>query len=273
MSTSGHARRPLVAGNWKMNRTHLEAIRLVQALGVRLDSSTTDVVEVAVIPPATALRSVQTVVEADRLPFAWGAQDVSAHEEGSHTGDLAARMLTALGCTYVVVGHSERRADHAEDDEVVAAKAGAAQRAGLVPLVCVGESEEVRDAGEHVEHVIASLAASLDGLDASALGGADGEPARLVVAYEPVWAIGTGRTASTEQVQEMCEALRVRLADVVGDDVARATRVVYGGSVKPDNAEGVFAAPDVDGALVGGASLEAEDFAVICRAATTPDRT
>ena len=254
------ARRPWVGGNWKMHRTHLEALHLVQGVAWALPEEVTDAVDVVVLPPFTALRSVQTLVEADRLALAWGAQDLSPEAEGAHTGDVSGPMLAALGCTCVVVGHSERRTGHAETDADVAAKAAAAFASGLTPVLCLGETEDVREAGDHVGHCVAQLDGSTDGLSSE-------QCAATVVAYEPVWAIGTGKSAGPDDAQEICAALRARLAEVHGQDVAEAVRIVYGGSVKPDTAAGTFAQPDVDGALVGGASLSAEDFSAICRAA------
>jgi triosephosphate isomerase (TIM) len=201
---------------------------------------------------------VQTLVEADDLPLRLGAQDLSAHDSGARTGEVSGAMLALLGCTYVCVGHSERREYHGEDDAAVAAKAQAAHRHGLVPIVCVGEPLEVREAEEHVTYTLAQLDGSLEGLSAE-------QVARTVVAYEPVWAIGTGRTCDADDAQEVCAAIRARLAEVHGDGVAEQVRVLYGGSVKPSNVAGIMAQADVDGALVGGASLKAEDFAGIAR--------
>ncbi|RJK93750.1 triose-phosphate isomerase [Vallicoccus soli] len=253
------ARTPLMAGNWKMNLNHFEGVSLVQKVAQGLKDAKHDPAagEVVVLPPFTDLRSVQTVVMGDRLDVRYGAQDLSPHDAGAHTGDVSGAMLKALGCSYVVVGHSERRADHHETDEVVAAKVQAAYRHDLVPILCVGEGLEVRRAGQHVEHTLAQL----DG----ALGGVTEEQARtLVVAYEPVWAIGTGEVATPEDAQEVCAAVRGRLAERFSADVAQAVRVLYGGSVKGSNVAAIMAQPDVDGALVGGASLDAEDFVRIC---------
>lgn len=253
-------RRPLVAGNWKMNTTHLEAIALVQKVAFDLRERETDRVDVCVIPPFTGLRSVQTLVDGDRLPLAYGAQDCSQRASGAYTGDISAGMLARLGCSFVVVGHSERRQHHHEDDAVVAAKAVAVLAAGMTPIVCVGESEQVREAGEHVEHCVASLSGSLAGVTAE-------QGAGLVIAYEPVWAIGTGRSAGADDAQEMCAALRAQVGELHGDAAAAGVRLLYGGSVKPDNAAATLGQDDVDGALVGGASLVAADFTAIVRAA------
>jgi triosephosphate isomerase len=259
MSTaSASGRTPLIAGNWKMNLTHLEAIALVQKLALTLTDADYDATDVVVIPPYTSIRSVQTMVDGDRLRLRYGAQDVSPHPNGAHTGDISAAMLSALGCSFVVVGHSERRADHGESDEMVSAKVTAAVAAGIVPILCVGEPLEIRTAGDHVRHTTTQLARSLPQLT-------DSQARTLVVAYEPVWAIGTGETATPQDAQEVCAALRSTLAESLGGSVADGTRILYGGSVKPDNIASVMAMPDVDGALVGGASLTAPDFAGIIR--------
>ncbi len=257
-------RKPLIAGNWKMNLTHLEAIALVQKVSFGLREKEADEVEVAVIPPFTAIRSVQTLIEGDKLPLVYGAQDLSAHSSGAYTGEIAGSMLAKLGCTYVIVGHSERRQYHHEDDSVVASKVRAAYAAGLTPILCVGEQEEVREDQRHIEHVLDSLTASLAGVDSAHIEEPSGS---LVIAYEPVWAIGTGKTASCDDAQEMCAVLRERLSEVVSPGAAERTRVLYGGSVKPGNAAEILAEPDIDGALVGGASLIGEDFCGIVRGA------
>jgi triosephosphate isomerase (TIM) len=252
------ARRPLMAGNWKMNLNHLEAIALVQKLAFSLTDRQLDDVEVVVLPPFTALRSVQTLVDGDRLQIGYGAQDLSPHPPGARTGDIAGSMLAKLGCTYVVVGHSERRSYHHEDDAVVNAKVKAAFGNDLVPILCVGEGLEVREAGAHVAHTVAQLDAALDGRSAE-------QVASMVVAYEPVWAIGTGRTATPADAQEVIGALRHRLAETFNDRTAEAVRLLYGGSVKGSNIAGIMDQSDIDGALVGGASLTPEEFVAICR--------
>jgi triosephosphate isomerase (TIM) len=254
------ARTPLIAGNWKMNLTHLEAIGLVQKLAFSLTEKELDTVEVVVLPPFTALRSVQTLVTGDKLGVGYGAQDLSPHDSGAYTGDVSGVMLAALACQYVTVGHSERRALHGEDDAVVAGKAQAALRHGITPIVCVGEGLEIRQAGDHVAHCCSQLDASLEGLTAEQVAG-------LVIAYEPVWAIGTGEVATPEDAQEVCGALRARLAERFGPETAAAVRILYGGSVKAANTAGILAGPDIDGALVGGASLDADEFTQICRTA------
>ena len=253
-------RTPLMAGNWKMNLNHQEAVVLVQKLAWTLDDKKHDYAnaEVVVIPPFVDIRSVQTLVDGDRLKVKYGAQDVSVHDAGAYTGEVAASMLAKLGVSYVVVGHSERREYHGETDAVVNAKAHKAHDAGMTPIVCVGEGLEVRKAGEHVAHTLAQVEGSLAGFTAEQVAG-------LVVAYEPVWAIGTGEVATPEDAQEVCGAIRDRVRELLGDEAADGLRVLYGGSVKASNVVGIMAKDDVDGALVGGASLDAEEFAGIAR--------
>ncbi|MFD2094245.1 triose-phosphate isomerase [Blastococcus deserti] len=263
----GEDRRTLIAGNWKMNLTHLEAIGLVQKLAFSVPEAVLDTAEVVVLPPFTALRSVQTLVTGDKLPVGYGAQDLSVHDSGAYTGEVSGGMLAALACQYVTVGHSERRAMHHEDDAVVAAKAQAALRHGIVPIVCVGEGLDVRRAGEHVAFCTSQLDASLEGLTAEQIGGGGPDGAPIVIAYEPVWAIGTGEVATPEDAQEVCGALRARLAERFGPETAASVRILYGGSVKAASTAGILAGPDIDGALVGGASLDADEFAQICRIA------
>ena len=255
-----HTRTPLMAGNWKMNLNHQEAVVLVQKLAWTLADKRHDYgrVEVVVVPPFTDLRSVQTLVDGDRLLVKYAAQDVSTHDAGAYTGEISAGMLAKLGCSYVVVGHSERREYHAEDDQEVNAKAHQTLGAGMVPIVCVGEGLEVRQAGGHVAHCLAQIDGSLAGFTAEQVAG-------LVIAYEPVWAIGTGEVATPEDAQEVCAAIRERIREVHGDEAADAVRVLYGGSVKASNVGGIMAKDDVDGCLVGGASLQADEFGGICR--------
>ncbi len=257
-ATRAGGRKPLMAGNWKMNLNHLEAIALTQKLEFSLTPADYEAVEVAVLPPFTDIRSVQTLIDGDRLGLVYGAQDLSPYDAGAYTGDVSGAMLAKLGCTYVVVGHSERRQHHAETDEAVNTKVQAALRHGLAPIVCVGEGLDVRREGGHVPHCLAQL----DG----AFAGVPADKARtVVVAYEPVWAIGTGEVATPEDAQEVCAAIRTRLAELYTGDLADHVRVLYGGSVKASNIAGIMAQPDVDGALVGGASLDAGEFAVICQ--------
>ncbi|GII87627.1 triosephosphate isomerase [Sphaerisporangium siamense] len=252
------ARKPLFAGNWKMNLNHLEAIALVQKLAFSLTDKDFDRADVAVLPPFTDLRSVQTLVDGDKLRIVYGAQDLSVHDSGAYTGEISGTMLAKLGCTYVLAGHSERRQYHREDDQVVGAKVQAAYRHSLTPILCVGEGLPVRQAGGHVAYAVSQLDAALNGVKT--------EQARsLVLAYEPVWAIGTGEVATPDDAQEVCTALRARLAELYDAEVAAAVRILYGGSVKSDNIAGIMAQPDVDGALVGGASLDPADFVKICR--------
>ena len=247
-----------MAGNWKMNLNHLEAIALVQKLAFSLTEKQLTDVEVAVLPPFTDIRSVQTLVDGDKLLIGYGAQDVSPHPSGAYTGEVSGPMLSKLGCQYVVVGHSERRAYHHEDDALVNAKVKAALGNGLVPILCVGEGLDVRESGGHVAHTLGQLDADLDGLKPD-----DAE--KVVIAYEPVWAIGTGKTATPEDAQEVIGALRTRLAERYSGGVADRTRILYGGSVKANNIASIMAEPDIDGALVGGASIDAAEFVRICR--------
>ncbi|KRF36075.1 triose-phosphate isomerase [Nocardioides sp. Soil805] len=254
------SRTPIMAGNWKCNLNHQEAVVLVQKLAWTLSDKRHDYgkVEVVVVPPFTDLRSVQTMVDGDRLSLKYGAQDVSTHDGGAYTGEISAAMLAKLGCSYVVVGHSERREHHGESDETVNAKAHKALAAGMTPIVCVGEGLEVRKAGEQVTFTLAQVDGSLAGFTAEQVAG-------LVVAYEPVWAIGTGEVATPDDAQEVCGAIRERIREVHGDAAADGVRIQYGGSVKAANVAGIMEKPDVDGCLVGGASLQAEEFGGICR--------
>jgi triosephosphate isomerase len=260
MPPVAETRTPLMAGNWKSNLNHQEAVVLVQKLAWTLDDKKHDYsrVEVVVLPPYTDIRSVQTLVDGDRLPIRYGAQDVSEHDGGAYTGEISAAMLAKLGCSYVVVGHSERREHHGETDELVNTKAHKALAAGMTPIVCVGEGLEVRQAGEHVAHTIHQVEGSLAGFTAEQVAG-------LVVAYEPVWAIGTGEVATPDDAQEVCAAIREHCRASHGDAAADGVRILYGGSVKAANVAGIMTEPDVDGCLVGGASLQADEFGGICR--------
>jgi triosephosphate isomerase (TIM) len=248
----------LIAGNWKMNLNHLEAIALVQKLAWTLTPKDFTFVEVVVLPPFTDLRSVQTLVDGDKLRIGYGAQDLSQHAKGAYTGDISGPMLAKLGCSYVLAGHSERRQYHNEDDALVNAKVRAALAVSITPILCVGETLEIRRAGDQVAHVIGQLDGSLAAVPAEAV-------ASMVVAYEPIWAIGTGEVASPDDAQEMCGAIRERISAVHGADTGASVRILYGGSVKDDNIAPIMAQQDVDGALVGGASLDAVQFASICR--------
>jgi triosephosphate isomerase len=253
-------RTPFIAGNWKMHLNHQEAVVLVQKLAWTLSDKRHDYskVEVAVFPPYTDIRSVQTLVDGDRLPIRYGAQNVSNHDDGAYTGEISGSMLAKLGCSYVIVGHSERRENYGETDEWVALKARQAFKHGLTPIVCVGEGLHVRQEGEQIAFTTDQVTRSLDGLTSE-------QVATLVIAYEPIWAIGTGEVATPEDAQEVCAAIRVQIRESYGDEAADAVRIQYGGSVKAANVASIMAQPDVDGALVGGASLQADEFAAICR--------
>ena len=250
------ARKPLIAGNWKMNLNHFEAIALVQKIAFSLPDKYFDKVDVTVIPPFTDLRSVQTLVDGDKLRLTYGAQDVSKHDSGAYTGEVSGSFLAKLGCSFAVVGHSERRTYHAEDDALVAAKAAAALKHGLTPIVCIGEGLEIREAGEHVAYNVTQLKGSLAGLSPEQIGAS-------VIAYEPVWAIGTGRVASAADAQEVCAAIRAELGELATPAIADTVRVLYGGSVNAKNIGELIGQTDVDGALVGGASLDGEQFAIL----------
>lgn len=249
---------PLMAGNWKMNLDWKQGLALVEDLGDALKGLDTSAVEAVVLPPAVDLRTVQTAVDAGKLPIGYGAQDISEHESGAYTGEISGAMLTALGATYVAVGHSERRQYHGETEQVTNAKVKAAFAAGLTPILCVGEPLDERKAGKQVEFSLAQVEGGLEGLDAE-------QVARTVIAYEPVWAIGTGEVATPDDAQEVCAAIREWVRTVHGDTAADAVRVLYGGSVKSSNVAELMQRPDVDGALVGGASLKADEFAKIVR--------
>ncbi|MGB5796214.1 MAG: triose-phosphate isomerase [Mycolicibacter algericus] len=250
------SRKPLIAGNWKMNLNHFEAIALVQKVAFSLPDKYYDKVDVTVLPPFTDLRSVQTLVDGDKLRLTFGAQDLSQHDAGAYTGEISGAFLAKLGCSYVVVGHSERRSYHGEDDALVAAKAAAALKHGLTPIICVGEHLEIREAGNHVEYCVDQLRGSLSGLSAEQIGAS-------VIAYEPVWAIGPGRVAGAADAQEVCAAIRAELGKLASPKIAEAVRVLYGGSVNAKNIGELIAQPDVDGGLVGGASLDGEQFATL----------
>jgi triosephosphate isomerase (TIM) len=260
VARSAVTRMPLIAGNWKMNLHHLEAIALVQKVAFSLKPQHFEAVEVVVLPPFTDIRSVQTLVDGDKLALRYGAQDLSPHAAGAYTGDISGAMLAKLGCSFVVVGHSERREHHHESDELVNAKVKAAFANSLTPILCVGERLEIREAGDHVSHCVDQLCADLAGVPAE-------QAASVVLAYEPVWAIGTGKVATPADAQEVCGAIRARLAELYSPELAAGVRILYGGSVKSTNAGEIVAQPDVDGALVGGASLDGAEFAGICIAA------
>jgi triosephosphate isomerase (TIM) len=247
-----------MAGNWKMNLNHFEAIALVQKIAFSLNDADYDACDVAVIPPFTDLRSVQTLIEGDKLSLLYGAQDCSRYESGAYTGEVSAAMLERLGCTFVLAGHSERRQYHHEDDAMVRAKAAIAMTHNMTPIVCVGEALDVRQAGDAVPHVLAQVDGSLADFSAEQVGS-------LVIAYEPVWAIGTGEVATPADAQDVCGAIRKRIRDMHGAATADAVRILYGGSVKANNVAEIMAEADIDGALIGGASLDVDEFVSIVR--------
>jgi triosephosphate isomerase len=251
-------RKPLIAGNWKMNLNHLEAIAVTQKLAFLLNDKDYEVSDIALLPPFVDIRSVQTLIDGDRLQLLYGAQDLSPFPSGAYTGDISGAMLAKLGCTFVVVGHSERRGHHGESNEVVNSKVKSALSHGLTPILCVGESDEVRSAQGHVDFVIEQLNASLAGITPA-------QVKKIVIAYEPIWAIGTGKTATVEDAQEMAAALRARVAKLANGPVASQIRILYGGSVKASLIKEIMACADVDGVLVGGASLDPEEFAKIAK--------
>ena len=251
-------RKPLMAGNWKMNLNHLEAIAVAQKLVYSLSDKDYDEVDVAILPPFTDIRSIQTLVDGDRLRLQYGAQDLSPEGSGAFTGDISGGMLAKLGCSYVVIGHSERRAIHKESDELINKKIKAALANELTPIFCVGEELSIREAGTHVDHVVTQVKAGLTGFHKPEL-------KKIVIAYEPVWAIGTGKTATPEDAQEVCAAIRQTMSEIGSDEIAEKCRILYGGSVKSSNVVEIMKQPDVDGALVGGASLDPEEFAKIAK--------
>jgi triosephosphate isomerase (TIM) len=251
-------RKPLIAGNWKMNLNHLEAIAVTQKLSYSLEEKDYDAVDITILPPFTDIRSVQTLVDGDRLRLSYGAQDLSPDVSGAFTGDISGSMLAKLGCTYVAVGHSERRAIHGESDELLNRKLKAALTNEIIPIFCIGEELAIREAGTHVAHVLTQLRNGLKGLHKPDL-------KKIVFAYEPVWAIGTGKTATPEDAQEVCEQIRIELAKIGSDEIAAAARILYGGSVKSANIVEIMRQADVDGVLVGGASLDPEEFARIAK--------
>ncbi|MGC0315532.1 triose-phosphate isomerase [Kitasatospora acidiphila] len=251
-------RLPLMAGNWKMNLNHLEAIQHTQKLAFALADKDYAAVEVAVLTPFTDLRSVQTLVDGDKLKIKYGSQDISAHDGGAYTGEVSGPMLAKLKCSYAVIGHSERREYHGETDELVNVKVKAAYRNGITPILCIGEPLEIRKAGTHVEHTLAQLDGALAEVPAA-------QAETIVVAYEPVWAIGTGEVATPEDAQEVCAAIRARLAELYDAELAEKVRVLYGGSMKAGNVAGLMAKPDIDGGLIGGASLDTGEFVKIVR--------
>lgn len=257
-SPQADGRKPLISGNWKMNLNHRDAIQLVQQLSYALEPDDYASVEVSVHPPFTALRALQTVLDADRIPLTLGAQNCHADDSGAFTGEVSAEMLAALGVRYVIVGHSERRELFGETDEDVAAKLQAVFRHEMVPILAVGETMQERLENSTQSKVAGQLARALAGLKKD-------QCASLVIAYEPIWAIGTGRSATAEDAEEVCGFIRSQLADHCGKATAEKVRIQYGGSVKPITIAELMAQPNIDGALVGGASINAEDFARIVR--------
>ena len=251
-------RRPIIAANWKMHKTHLEAIRDVQKLSYLLDRSDADRVEVVICPAFTALRAVQTLIDSDRLPYGLGAQNVHQEEKGAFTGEVSPPMLQALKCGYVIVGHSERRQLFGETDEVVNKKVRSVFSHAMVPILCVGESLGEREAGATEEKVAGQVRRDLQGV-------ASEDASRLVIAYEPIWAIGTGRNAEPADAGQVVGLIRDTLSSSYSKEVADSVRVQYGGSVKAGNIRDFMAHPEIDGALVGGASLDPEEFALIVK--------
>ena len=247
-----------MAGNWKMNLNHLEAIAVAQKLVYSLGDKDYDAVDIAIIPPFTDIRSIQTLIDGDRLRLLYGAQDISPETSGAFTGDISGHMLAKLGCTFAIVGHSERRAIHKEDDALINRKIKAALANELTPIFCVGEELSVRESGAHVSHVIRQVRAGLEGFTKPEL-------KKIVIAYEPVWAIGTGKTATPEDAQEVCAAIREEIASIGSAEIASNMRILYGGSVKSSNISEIMQQADVDGALIGGASLDPEELAKIAK--------
>ncbi|MDP9071294.1 MAG: triose-phosphate isomerase [Actinomycetota bacterium] len=258
MAEESPARKPLMSGNWKMHHNHLEAIQVVQKLSYRLRDDDYEAVDISVHPAFTALRSIQTVIESDGLRLVLGAQNCHWEEKGAFTGEVSPTMLAKLNVAFVVVGHSERREHFGETDEMVNRKARAVFAAGMTPIMCVGETDDEREAGSAEERVKGQVQAGLKGLEPAQVG-------RMVVAYEPIWAIGTGKTATAEDAQAMCAVIRGEVSEAFGDEAADSLRIQYGGSVKASNTAELMAQPDIDGALVGGASIDPDDFAQIIR--------
>jgi len=258
ISGEAQGRKPLIAGNWKMNLNHLEAIAVTQKLAFLLNEKDYEASDIAVLPPFVDIRSVQTLIDGDRLQLLYGAQDLSPFPAGAYTGDISGAMLAKLGCTFVVVGHSERRAYHGESDTLINSKVKAALSAGLTPILCVGESDEIRSSQSHISHVTEQLNNALAGIT-------PGQVKKIVIAYEPIWAIGTGKSATPEDAQEMAAALRARIVKLANSQVAASLRILYGGPVKASLIKEIMACPDVDGVLVGGASLDPEEFAKIAK--------
>ena len=251
-------RKPLISGNWKMNHNHFEAIQTLQKLAYLVGKDELEAADVSIHPPFTDIRSVQTVIDSDKLGYALGAQHCHFEAKGAYTGEVSPVFLAKLGVRYVIAGHSERREIFGETDDIVNKKVAAIQQQGMTPIFCCGETLEEREAGETEAKVLGQVRAGLDGRKPE-------QVSALVIAYEPIWAIGTGRTATSDDAQQVCGTIRTCVADVWGKDAAQAVRIQYGGSVKSSNIAELMAQPDVDGALVGGASLDADEFARICK--------
>jgi triosephosphate isomerase len=251
-------RKPLISGNWKMNNNHFEAIQSVQKLAYLVGKDDFEQVDVSIHPPFTDIRSVQTVIDADKLDFSLGAQHCHWEDKGAFTGEVSPLFLAKLGVEYVICGHSERRELFGETDEMVNSKVAAILKHGMTPIMCVGETLAEREAGETEPKVLGQVRAGLAGRSADQIGS-------LVIAYEPIWAIGTGRTATAEDAQTVCAAIRGAIVEIAGDAAAANVRIQYGGSVKAGTIAELMAGPDVDGALVGGASLDPDEFARICK--------
>jgi len=255
--TLGNPRRVLISANWKMHQDHVEALKLVRELAAALRSAPLpEGREVSLHPPFTSLRTVQAAIEDDHLPVSLGAQTCHFADRGPYTGEISAEMLAKLNVAYVIAGHSERRAQCGETNEVVRCQLDAIYRHGMAPILCVGETTEERRDGAAVEKMRRQVAAALGGRPAEAV-------ASTVIAYEPIWAIGAGHAATPADAEEMCSAIRDEVDRLVGAGAAGATRIIYGGSVTPETAEALLANRDVDGFLVGGASLDADAFAAI----------
>ena len=251
-------RKPLISGNWKMNHNHFEAIQTVQKLAYLVGKDELEAADVSIHPPFTDIRSVQTVIDSDKLGYGLGAQHCHFEEKGAYTGEVSPVFLAKLGVQYVIAGHSERREVFGETDEIVNKKVAAIQLHGMTPIFCCGETLEEREAGETEAKVLGQVRAGLEGRNPE-------QVAALVIAYEPIWAIGTGRTATSDDAQQVCSSIRACVAEVWGNDAALSVRIQYGGSVKSSNIAELMAQPDIDGALVGGASLDADEFARICK--------
>lgn len=247
-------RTPFIAGNWKMNMNHIEAIKFVQDLSY--DYKNRNGCEICVCPPFTALRSIKNIIETDKLEFKIGAQNMHWEDSGAYTGEVSPGMLSALKIDYVIIGHSERRQYFAETNQTVNSKLKAAFNYNIKPIMCIGESLEIRESGSAIEFVLGQLTECLDGISEELL-------PHLTIAYEPIWAIGTGKTATSKDANEMCSEIRGKIISLYSVDTAQKVRIQYGGSVKPSNISELMSMPNIDGALVGGASINVNDFLAI----------